>query len=562
MKNKFLKYIFVLFFPFPILFGSTDSLVNSIKRFDKNEQINIYHKEIKKLFYVDNKRAEELSKLSLDLAEELNDDSLIVYSQYFLGLSYYFQDYWKLSAEYYEKALNNDWINSNLVLKSAIANNLGIAYEFLTEYDKATKFYLQALKISNQMGDSLMIARANMNLGLLYIETKDFEKAVHEFEQSLPVLIKFNDKRNVANCYQNLGIANYILGNNDKGKENYLKSLKYAGEINDSVQISNIYFDYAGSLLNAGSNREALNLYKKSLAYLKNEDKNASYFYVIQKIGESYFKRNNVKLAEKYLLESERALEKFDSKKWLSDNELILTKLYAKTGNWKKFNHHLELYNSLQTQILKKEEFRSLAEMHVRYDTDLKDKEISLQRVEIESQNQKLFFFSGIFVMLIIIIAILWLMNRKIKERNKELLNKNIELSERWKKMQTCYLNYDYSKDESGESSLFARITKLLNEERVFTKKDLTVEDIAKKMGTNIKYVSSAIKAASEMNFNTFINTYRVEEAKLLLSDNNRINWKIEAISEECGFNNSTTFYQTFKKITGLTPASYRKMVA
>jgi len=55
------------------------------------------------------------------------------------------------------------------------------------------------------------------------------------------------------------------------------------------------------------------------------------------------------------------------------------------------------------------------------------------------------------------------------------------------------------------------------------------------------------------MSFSDYINNYRIEYAKSLLSKQNNTLSLIE-ISEQSGFTNEVSFYRNFKKITGTTP--------
>jgi AraC-like DNA-binding protein len=48
-----------------------------------------------------------------------------------------------------------------------------------------------------------------------------------------------------------------------------------------------------------------------------------------------------------------------------------------------------------------------------------------------------------------------------------------------------------------------------------------------------------------------------VEEAKRMLKE--ETNFKIDAIGLECGFNSTSAFYSSFKKIAGVTPLNYSK---
>jgi AraC-like DNA-binding protein len=61
-------------------------------------------------------------------------------------------------------------------------------------------------------------------------------------------------------------------------------------------------------------------------------------------------------------------------------------------------------------------------------------------------------------------------------------------------------------------------------------------------------------------NFASFINNYRVEAVKKMILDSDFENYSLLAIGLESGFTSKTTFYDAFKKATGMTPNSFRNM--
>ncbi len=98
-----------------------------------------------------------------------------------------------------------------------------------------------------------------------------------------------------------------------------------------------------------------------------------------------------------------------------------------------------------------------------------------------------------------------------------------------------------------------------IESEKKYLQKDLTIYDIAKALNTNISYISNILNTMLECNFVTFINSYRIEEAKIILLSNKHSNYTIEAISEIVGFNSKSAFNNAFKNRVGVTPSDYIK---
>ncbi|MDO5416098.1 MAG: helix-turn-helix domain-containing protein [Lachnospiraceae bacterium] len=88
---------------------------------------------------------------------------------------------------------------------------------------------------------------------------------------------------------------------------------------------------------------------------------------------------------------------------------------------------------------------------------------------------------------------------------------------------------------------------------------DIMLNDMADELGISAKYCSNLFKKLSDENFKTFLNRYRINQAKKFLDENP--GKKISELCEEVGFNSSTTFIRVFGKFTGMTPGAYAGMV-
>lgn len=106
---------------------------------------------------------------------------------------------------------------------------------------------------------------------------------------------------------------------------------------------------------------------------------------------------------------------------------------------------------------------------------------------------------------------------------------------------------------------LYYKMEHLLNKELLFKETDLSLKDLATKLGTNRTYVSRIINEKANTNFSDYINTYRIVHAKELLSADNDEQMSINEISTAAGFSNIGSFYRIFSKKEKTTPLKYRK---
>jgi AraC-like DNA-binding protein len=111
--------------------------------------------------------------------------------------------------------------------------------------------------------------------------------------------------------------------------------------------------------------------------------------------------------------------------------------------------------------------------------------------------------------------------------------------------------------DEKLVKEIQEKINMLFETRKIYTNPDLTLSILAKELNIRPQLLSQFINDNLNKSFTQFINEYRIDEAKRLLKESTQL--KIDAVGFESGFNSSSTFYSSFKKITGTTPSNYQK---
>ena len=103
------------------------------------------------------------------------------------------------------------------------------------------------------------------------------------------------------------------------------------------------------------------------------------------------------------------------------------------------------------------------------------------------------------------------------------------------------------------------KILHLVESEKVFKNPTLTLSDLSKLLNTNTKTISKSINSGFDMNFNDFINHYRIEAVKEKLHKEEHKTSTLLGIAFDCGFNSKATFNRAFKKSIDLSPKDYLK---
>ncbi|HCW53046.1 MAG TPA: DNA-binding response regulator [Clostridium sp.] len=85
--------------------------------------------------------------------------------------------------------------------------------------------------------------------------------------------------------------------------------------------------------------------------------------------------------------------------------------------------------------------------------------------------------------------------------------------------------------------------------------KNITLKDVADEVFLSQNYLSELFKKETGEGFYEFISKYRIRKAKEMLITTNL---KVYEVAEKVGYSDSITFGRAFKKITGVTPNSFR----
>lgn len=112
---------------------------------------------------------------------------------------------------------------------------------------------------------------------------------------------------------------------------------------------------------------------------------------------------------------------------------------------------------------------------------------------------------------------------------------------------------------EEEARDIIQQVRHVVEQEELFLDADLTLNQLAAKLGISSYKISQALNQSLKLSFYDLINGYRINRAKELLLDPRMKNLTFLAIAYEAGFNSKSTFNNVFKKQTGQTPTEFLK---
>ncbi|MBI2967295.1 MAG: tetratricopeptide repeat protein [Bacteroidetes bacterium] len=392
-----------------------DSLKNIlINSKDDSNKVEILNNLSYEIVYSDPGKAEKYALEAKALSIKLKYKKGLCRSYCSIGTVFNFLSEFTEAEENYLEALKlAEEIGSRKPV-AVIFNNLGAVHYELGNYNKALEYYMKSLRIKESLKDSLEIAYSFINIGNVLQKQENLNRALEYFIRSLEIEEKLGDTWGMAYSANNIGNNYWNMNMHDKAREYYELALKYYRTVNDrqgmaetlnnlgllcevekDYRLADKYILSALSIKESLNNREgmanAYNCLGKIQLALKNPD-SALYWY-----------------SKGLNLSSE-----VGSKEWMKDSYHGLSSIYSEKGDFAGAYGYFKKYSAMKDTLLNQETSRQITEIQTKYETEKKEKEIALQKAEIEKKEavikqqdiQRIAFASGFLLMLLLAFVI------------------------------------------------------------------------------------------------------------------------------------------------------------
>lgn len=439
--------------------------------------------------------------------------------------------------------------------RAALFSFRASAYMDIGVYDETLNDLYSALELFKSEEDIHNIITIYNRLGLLQMDLKEYEKALQLFEQAYEYALKDESESSSESVFTNLGVVQLEMGLVDEAILNFKKAGELAKRRNNPMDEARILLNLGDAYIHKNDYASALEYLIPSLKISKDEGIPIGVLYNYKSLGKVYLE----------LGEFEKSLNSLDSAGYYA-RELQLPKmesevflgyynLYEKKGEYKKALHYYVKNDSLNQILLSEDTKKSVADIEIKYQTELKRQELEKTQLELEkklAQNRTLLIgISSAAVVIGFIVFFMFYRNRNLRK----LYDRNMELLQTVKYYKISPHPTD---DRDHLKKIFDRLMELINGKQIYKDPYLSIGNIAEMLDTNEKYVSLAISKYAHMNYNNFINFHRINEAKELIYLKESAN--MNEIMKASGFNSRTPFYNAFKKFTGFSPTQFKGM--
>jgi len=329
------------------------------------------------------KEAMDFAVKSKELAEELGETKELALSTHVIGRIYLGLGDYDKSAEYFFESL---YLFEEINDKEGIIlafNSIGSVYFSQKKYEKALEYSFKSMNIIKELNDRDGIARQLNNIAAVYGSRKDYAKAGQYIEESLKISKELGNRRLEGVNYLNLGTINKELKNYDQAIENLGYALSVFEDMQNTIYIARCQIS----------------------------------------IGHYYLDVNKIEQSLEHATKAYEEGKKLEFKTIILNSAELLSQIYlSKKDTLKSYYYNIIKYQ-MKDSLSLEESLTQLSKLELQYEFHKKEQE---ERIK---QQRKSFISLIIIISLILglIVIILIFARQKIKAKNIQLINEQLE---------------------------------------------------------------------------------------------------------------------------------------
>lgn len=459
--------------------------------------------------------------------------------------------------------------------------NIGNFFYELGHFDKAQLFFRLAIIISQKIEHPHAQAIALQNIGLSYQQMGQLDSAFYYFNDSKTFsyetgyLTRALSFYYLANLYMDLQPRGFTLNQVDsafllidKFQATPPEALGtvYPKLIVASLELeSKLYLLLYNYFVELNVLDQSNALLEKSLIIARKIQDNSSIASVyLEKAlhSDSSVKPELVEmLADSAFNAAARVYDPFLLKRY-SDT---LVALFTLRGEKKLQKKYAAISRATGDSIMKMMGSEELLENQILISSAAAEQAIQKLNFEMAQSRTELLFYRVILIIILTggIAAILIAAAMIRQKRSLRLAQGHLSFRIR-QSMDTSQseISETVSHGNDTKAEILQRLKEINDEQRVFVRKDLSLNELATMLHTNKTYLSEIINRQFGMNFNDYINQLRITEACRIIMDPASDRLSYDQIAEQCGFSSKSTFYAAFKKVTGMSPAAFSRTIS
>jgi len=516
---------------------------SALAKFDKQTNVaaaNLFFSELLKAEFVD----EEIV-----FPDGTPADSLQKQVWYWAGEWMYDQQQYEQAEAYALKALPLCHVGNDF--KADCLNLLGLIYVRMGDVKNAANYAKQCLEIDMQSGDDDRISSSMNTVAGIYMAGYQAKEA----EQYILGALEHAEKvDNPARKAVLLGMASEIyhtLGQDEKALTYAEQAIETEEKLGRSPKLLIRLSQKGSALLGLHRYKEAEDIYRQIAPEMKAMGDYHSYAIALNRLGMSLLCQERQQEAIPYYREAAGLFSKMGD----LYNEIHSHKgLYESywTLNPDSAKLELDLFDLLKDSLYT----HSTADALSRYNAEFGNERLQQENTEVRQAHRRTIIIAIALILLLAFAA--WLIiNHNLRRWQKQMqeLVREIEKLKEKTEPTTAEQQKASEEVESEDERLFLmRVIEAVNE--AMPQGNFGVEQIASELNMSVQTFRRKLQNAAGESPKAFIQAIQMERAIALLK--NKPDIPVAQVANLCGFDETSSFGHTFKRIYGCSPSEYR----
>lgn len=302
---------------------------------------------------------------------------------------------------------------------------LGVVYQNISDYKKATAFFKEGIVMSEKGSNKELRSLAYTGFANMFALQGQFTQAAEYFNKSLEIAKEIKDSRKIAVITMNLANIEYnnAYYSNDYRKSNQLYKEAYDWAIisKDTGQIISCLGNWGLSYSDEGKYDLSLEKLNRAVELATLTKSNSDLIFLKYYLGRTYGYIKEYQKAVNSFNESLKLAIQFKDIDYQSENYAGLANTNYAMGNYKEAYDLFQQYKNINDTITGKEIINELNTIKTKYDTEKKQKEIELLKVNANKDKIVKFSLMG-GALLLLVLAFLMFNRYRLKEKTNKLL--------------------------------------------------------------------------------------------------------------------------------------------
>ena len=517
---------------------------SALEKFDKQTSVaaaNLFFDELRKADFIDEETVFPAGTPADSLQQQV----------WFWAAEWMYDQQQYETAEKYALQALQKYSPSNPE-KADCLNTLGCIYVRLSDFKQAANYAKQSVEIEMKGGDHDRISSSLNTLAGIYMagyQAKEAEGII------LQALEHANQVDNPSRKAIILGMASEVyhtLGQDDKALPYAEQAIEIEKELGRTPKLMIRLSQKGTALLGLHRYEEAEDIYRQIAPELKAIGDYHSYAIALNRLGMSLLCQERQQEAIPYYREAADLFSKMGD---------LYNEIHSHRGLYESYwklnpdsaKIELDYFDLLKDSLYT----HSTAEALSRYNAEFGNDQLQQENAQVRQAHRRTIIIGIVLILLIALAA--WLIIRRNRHRWQKQMQELVKEIERLTptpegKESEKSLPLGEGLEEGADRQFLMLVIEAVN--AAMPTRNFGVEQIASELNMSVQTFRRRLQSAAGESPKAFIQAIQMEKAARLLCD--RLDMPVSKVANLCGFDETSSFGHTFKRIYGCSPSEYR----